>query len=88
MLRVTIHRAAHLAPCAGFDPFVRLALHAQSFESGVRRRMVDPDFGAQHFDFRVWSMERARLRVDVLGWQAKGPPLRLLRPARAGSGAG
>ena len=76
-LRVTVHRARGLPPAAGFDPFVRLQLHAQVFETGVRKRWVDPEFGDQSTVLTVLHWDRARLRLDVLGWQPKGPPCRL-----------
>ena len=76
-LRVTVHRARGLPPAAGFDPFVRLQMHAAVFETGVRKRWVDPDFGDQGTAFTILHWDRARLRIDVLGWQPKGPPCRL-----------
>jgi hypothetical protein len=76
-LRVTVHSAQGLPPLPGYDPFARVALHGASFETGVRRRMVDPDWGGQAHDFTVWCLERARLRLDVLGWQPRGAPAAL-----------
>ena len=77
LLSVTVHAARGLPALTEADPFVRLALHAQSAETGVRRRMVTPDWNDQRFSFTVFSWERARLRVDVLGWQPRGPATRL-----------
>jgi len=76
-LCVTIHSAEGLPALPGYDPFVRVALHGSARETGVRRRMVTPDWGSQAFRFTVWHYERARLRLDVLGWQARGPPAAL-----------
>ena len=76
-LAVTVHDARNLPVHAGADPFVRLGLHAATAETGVRRRGRDPRFGGQKLSFDVAAWDKARLRVDVLGWRPRGPPLHL-----------
>jgi hypothetical protein len=91
-LTLAVHAARRLACVAGADPFVRAALHSATHETGVRRRAVDPDFGGQTLCFDVRCWERARLRVDVLGWRPRGAHAHLgaalldLRSARVNAG--
>ena len=91
-LTVAVHDARALPEHAGADPFVRVALHSAAAETGVRRRGRDPRFGGQQLSFDVYSWEKARLRVDVLGWRPRGAAVHLgtalvdLRAARVCAG--
>ena len=91
-LTVAVHDARALPVHAGADPFVRVALHSSAAETGVRRRGRDPRFGGQQLSFDVYSWEKARLRVDVLGWRPRGAAVHLgtalvdLRAARVCAG--
>ena len=46
-------RAVRLPAITDADPFVRIELGRQKHDTGVRRRMVDPDFNGQHFAFKL-----------------------------------
>lgn len=58
---VVVMRALRLPALTDADPFVRIELGKQKHDTGVRRRMVDPDFNGQHFAFKL---VRQRTRVD------------------------
>jgi hypothetical protein len=74
LLDVTVHRAEALVASVESDPYVRLALGPSLAETGVRRRMVDPDFNDQRFTLhcRGWGARTAALRVQALGWLPRG----------------
>jgi hypothetical protein len=74
VLEVTVHRAEALVASVESDPYVRLTLGAGSVETGVRRRMVDPNFDNQRLTLRCrgWGVRAASLRVAALGWLPRG----------------
>jgi hypothetical protein len=80
LLDVTVHRADALVASVESDPYVRLQLGAWSVETGVRRRMICPDFNDQRFTLRAggWGASAATLLVSALGWLPHGcDPVRL-----------
>jgi len=74
LLDVTVHRAEELVASVESDPYARLSLGPSFAETGVRRRMVDPDFNDQRFTLRCrgWGDRAATLRLQALGWLPRG----------------
>jgi len=69
-LHVRVYKGAHLPADVQSDPFMRLRMGTASADTGVRRRMVDPDFNGQllKLPLQSWEEDDSTLTITALGW--------------------